>query len=149
MKFVYFSLIAAFALVAGVFALPSVADLTPSSPSQVQVKLQMAGNTNVTISITNTGPESLRLVKLNGLLSGLDVNKIAVTKEGESLSAYNRNNTDVIQKETRYHSSVLTLKLTPTGYKILLSRPCPLQVPSTYTSISHASTTSVLVARSM
>jgi hypothetical protein len=57
MKFVYSSLIAAFALVAGVFALPGAADLTPSSPSQIQVKLQMAGNTNVTISITNTGPE--------------------------------------------------------------------------------------------
>ena len=89
MKLVHFSPSVAFALIASPLALLSVANPTRSSPSQVQVKLQMAGITNVTISITNTEPEPLRLVKLNGPLSGLDVNKITATREGKQRSAYN------------------------------------------------------------
>jgi hypothetical protein len=82
MKFVHFSVISAFTLFASVFSLPNPGDRSPSSALQVDVKLSRLSNTNFKISVTNTGPEPLRLVKLDGLLSDLDVNKISAVKEG-------------------------------------------------------------------
>ena len=88
MKFVHSSLSAAFALLTDVFALPNSGTTTPSSSPNVEVKLERVDNTNFKISLTNTGPETLRLVKFDGLLSNLDVNKITVMKEGGLLSVY-------------------------------------------------------------
>ncbi|KAI4950497.1 hypothetical protein J4E91_004380 [Alternaria rosae] len=85
MKFAYFSLSAAFALITDVFAFPNPGTTTPSSSSKVEVKLERLNNINVKISLTNTGPETLRVVKLDGLLSDLDVNKIMVIREGNIL----------------------------------------------------------------
>jgi deuterolysin len=87
MKSIYFCLIAGFALIVGTFAHPSTLDLVSSSPSQIQVKLEMVGDTEVKISITNTGPETLRLVKLDSLLSSLDLNKITVTQSGKKFDS--------------------------------------------------------------
>jgi len=88
MKFVHFSLSAAFALLTYVFALPNLGTTTPPSSPNVEVKLERMDNTNFKISLTNTGPETLRLVKFDGLLSDLNVNKITVLKEGRLLSVY-------------------------------------------------------------
>jgi hypothetical protein len=82
MKFVHFSLIVAFAIFASVFSLPNPGDWSPFPALQVDVKLERLSNTNFKISVTNTGLEPLRLVKLDGLLSDLDVNKISAVKEG-------------------------------------------------------------------
>ncbi|KAI4696322.1 uncharacterized protein J4E88_000497 [Alternaria novae-zelandiae] len=81
------NLVAAFALATGALALPSTSNSASSSP-QVQVNLEMAGNTNVKISIKNTGSEPLRLVKVDGLLSDLAVNKVTVVKDGNKLPFY-------------------------------------------------------------
>jgi len=56
MKFVHFSLSAAFALLTDVFALPNLGRTTPPSSPNVEVKLERMDNTNFKISLTNTGP---------------------------------------------------------------------------------------------
>jgi hypothetical protein len=85
MKFVHCSVIAAFALFVSVFSLPNPGDRSSSSALQVDVKLERLSNTNFKISVTNIGPEPLRLVKIDGVLSDLDVNKISAVKEGRLL----------------------------------------------------------------
>ena len=98
MKFLYSSLVAAFALATGALALPGTSNSASSSP-QVQVNLEMAGNTNVKISIKNTGSEPLRLVKVDGLLSDLAVNKVTVVKDSRSLPMHGGADTNAFYRQ--------------------------------------------------
>ena len=98
MKFLYSSLFTAFALATGALALPGASNSASSSP-QVQVNLEMAGNTNVKISIKNIGFEPLRLVKVDGLLSDLAVDKVTVVKDGRSLPMHGGADTNALYRQ--------------------------------------------------
>ncbi|KAH7303495.1 Deuterolysin metalloprotease family-domain-containing protein [Stachybotrys elegans] len=70
-----------------IFALASVAMAAPMerSGSALDVKLEMVGNTNVKVVITNTGASNLRLLKTGSILGHVPTQRLTVSSNSEAL----------------------------------------------------------------